>query len=64
MSISSLQFAAETYLRILRDDPDRSESLEAYYVRLAVGYGIGVERIAELTEIPLNRVARLLGSAA
>jgi hypothetical protein len=60
MSRASLEFTAETFLRILRDDPDKSARTEGYYVTHARDYGVTPERIAELSGIPLNRVALLL----
>jgi hypothetical protein len=60
MSRASLEFTAETFLRILRDDLDKSARTEAYYVTRANEYGVTPERISELSGIPLNRVALLL----
>lgn len=64
MSRSSLNFVAETFLRILHDDPDRSTHTEAYYVQNAARYGVPAERIAELSGVPLNRVANILAEAS
>jgi hypothetical protein len=60
VQVTSRAFIAETFLRLLRDDKDKSVATEAYYVRTAAGYGVTVERIAELSGIPLNRVAVLM----
>lgn len=55
--------AAEKHLRLLADDVDVPESLERYYYRLAVDYGIDADRVAELSGRPLVRVRRLIGGA-
>lgn len=57
---SGLIGAAETHLRLLRDDTDRTESLDRYYVQSAHEHGVGSARIAELSGIPLERVRSLL----
>ncbi|MBN9210736.1 MAG: hypothetical protein BGO45_10705 [Microbacterium sp. 71-36] len=53
-------FIAENYLRILRTDPNPTIVTETYYVSIAARHGVSLERIAELTGIPLNRVDRLV----
>lgn len=62
MSTSTLNFIAETFLRLLRDDPDPSPTTEAYYIENASRYGVPEERIAELSGVPLNRVANIIES--
>lgn len=52
-------FIAENYLRIFRADPNPTIVTETYYVSIAARHGVPLERISELTGIPLNRVARL-----
>ena len=50
-------FIAENFLRILSADPDHTVAVETYYVATAARHGVALERISELTGIPLNRVA-------
>jgi len=54
-------YIAENYLRILNADPNPTLATEIYYVTLAARYGVPLERIAELTGLPLNRVSILIG---
>lgn len=60
MQSTALAFTAERFLIILRDDADRTRSLERYYVKIAFQYGVPVQRIVELTGMPLERVQILL----
>lgn len=54
--------AAEKHLRLLADDGDAPRSLERYYVGLAFTYGVAVDRISELSGVPVTRVrAHLTG---
>lgn len=50
-------FIAENFLRILNADPNRTVATETHYVATAARHGVTLERISELTGIPLNRVA-------
>ena len=64
MSASTLRTTAEMFLRILGDDTSRTPATEAYYVLNAARYGVGPERVAELTHIPINRIHALLEGGA
>lgn len=63
MSTSTLNFIAETFLRLLREDSDPSPTTEAYYIQNASRYGVSEARIAELSGVPLNRVSIILGGS-
>jgi hypothetical protein len=56
----SRTFTAERFLILLRDDRDRTRSLERYYVKLAFGYGVPVDDIARLSGIEITKVRALL----
>jgi hypothetical protein len=60
MQSTSRAFTAERFLLLLKDDEDRSRSLERYYVKLAFQYGVPVDQIAHLSGMPLERVQILL----
>ena len=60
--MSGLMTAAEKHLRLLAEDGDVPASVERYYVGLACTYGVGVDRISELSGVPVSRVrAHLTG---
>lgn len=59
-STHGLVLAAEKHLELLRDDHDRVDSLDRYYVVNAYGYGVEPARIAELSGIPMGRVQTIL----
>ena len=60
MQSLSRAFTAERFLLLLKEDVDRTRSLERYYVKLAYQYGVPVTRIAELAGLQLERVQILL----
>lgn len=60
MQSTRLAGHAEKFLRMLAEDTDRPRSLERYYVKVAFSHGVTVQRIAELSTIPLERVQVLL----
>ena len=60
MQSTSMAEHAEKFLKLLSQDPDRTRSLERYYVKVAFKHGVTVQRIAELSTIPLERVQILL----
>lgn len=62
-STRGLVRAAEKHLELLADDPDHTESLDKYYVVHAFGYGVEIDRISELSGIPVPRVRSLLVGA-
>lgn len=55
-------FIAETFLRMLRSTPNPTPWQEAYIVRTAAQHGIPLDRISELSGVPLNRVDRIVNS--
>lgn len=60
--MSGLLSAAEKHLCLLAEDGDVPVSVERYYVGLAFTYGVAVDRIAELSGVPIVRVrAHLMG---
>ena len=60
--MSGLVAAAEKHLVLLAEDVDAPRSVERYYVELAYTYGVGVDRISELSGVPVVRVrAHLVG---
>ena len=60
MQSTSRAFTAERFLLLLKEDEDRTRTLERYYVKLAFQYGVDVYRIASLSGLPLERVQILL----
>lgn len=57
---ASRTFTAERFLILLREDVDRTRSLERYYVKLAFQYGVEVPDIVKHSGLPLERVQILL----
>lgn len=57
---TGLAAAAEKHLELLKEDTDRIESLDRYYVDLAFKYGLDVQTISDRSGIPVEGVRRLL----
>ncbi|KTR95360.1 hypothetical protein NS220_06025 [Microbacterium testaceum] len=60
MQTEQRMFIAENFLRIHRADPNPTAATDTYYLCAAARYGLSLERISELSGIPLNRVAILV----
>jgi hypothetical protein len=56
----SRAFTAERFLILLREDGDRTRSLERYYVKLAYQYGVEVADIVKYSGLPTGHVQTLL----
>jgi hypothetical protein len=56
----SRAFTAERFLVLLREDGDRTRSLERYYVKLAYQYGVEVPDIVKHSGLPIDHVQALL----